>query len=519
MNQSRLKAKSLVLIVILSAGVAALSGNTPVFARDLTIAVPKNPDNLDPATENSNPNLRVVLSLYDTLVRFDYRNDGKIVPGLATEWKALDPKTLEFKLRPGVVFHNGDTFDANDVIATFSDVRLGRDKSVPTESEEFLGGIERIKAVDNMTVRIHIKAVDPIALDRFATFPAQIISETALKQARSYNDFTKLDAGSGPYALVSHEIGGATVLKKFDAYWGEAQAAADKVTFVTVPELSTRVAGLLSGQFDMITEIGTDEFLQIEGNPNGAVAGGPIETLRGVIFDSIDSPIADPRIRHAMNLAVDRRALVKGLYDGRTDVPRGWQVKTFGDMYLQDRPMDAYDPQKARELLKEASYDGKEIVWRTQHNYYTKQGETAQIVQSMWKAVGLNVKLEFKENWTQVLADTPDRAIIDASSGAYYPDPIGQFWRRLGPGGSFTKQKFFTVSADMAALGEELSTSVDTGHRRAVFAQMLDKFDEDPHSANFYTAAHFIGVRKDRLTYRALPTEYLDLTTTGVSFR
>jgi len=519
MNQSRMEPRTLVLIAILSAGVAALSGGAPAVAHDLTIAVPKNPDNLDPVTENSNPNLRVVLSLYDTLVKFDYRNGGKIVPGLATEWKILDPKTLEFKLRPGVVFHNGDTFDAKDVIATFSDVRLGRDKSVPTESEEFLGGIERIEAVDDMTVRIHMKSADPIALDRFATFPAEIISETALKQAPNYNDFTKLDAGSGPYVLVSHEVGGATTLKKFDAYWGDAKAAADKVTFVTVPELSTRIAGLLSGQFDMITEIGADEFPQIEGNPNGAVAGGPIETIRGVIFDSFDSPISDPRIRRAMNLAVDREALVKALYDGRTDVPHGWQLKTFGDMYLQDRPVDEYDPPKAKQLLKEAGYHGQEIVWRTQHNYYTKQGETAQIVQSMWKAVGLNVKLEFKENWTQVLADTPDRAIIDASSGAYYPDPLGQFWRRLRPRGSFANQKFFTVSPDMAALGEELSTSIDTAQRRKVFAQMLDKFDQDPNTANFYTAAHFIGVRKDRLSYSALPAEYLDLTTIGVSFR
>ncbi|QRM33268.1 ABC transporter substrate-binding protein [Microvirga sp. VF16] len=519
MTQTLRKTKITMLAAALSAGTAVLPGNAQVFAHDLTIAVPKNPDNLDPVTENSNPNLRMMLSLYDTLVKFDYRKGGKVVPALATEWQIIDPKTIEFKLRPGVSFHNGDTFDANDVLATFSDIRLGRDKSVPTQSKEFLGGIESIEAVDDMTVRIHTKTADPIALYRFATYPAQIISETALKQAPTYNDFTKLDAGSGPYSLVSHDLGGKTVLRKFDNYWGDAKAAADKVTFVTVPELSTRVAGLLSGQFDMITEVGTDEFAQIESNPNGAVAGGPIETIRGLIYDSIDSPISDPRIRRAMNLAIDRETLVKSLYDGRTDVPHGWQVKTFGDMYLQDRPIDEYNPETAKQLLKEAGYHGQEIVWRTQHNYYTKQGETAQVVQSMWKAVGLNIKLEFKENGTQVLADTPDRAIIDASSSAYYPDPLGQFWRRLGPSGSFAAQKFFTVSPDMVALGQDLATSIDTAHRRQVFAQMLDKFEKDPNSANLYTAAHFIGIRKDRLTYKALPTEYLDLTTTGVSFK
>jgi peptide/nickel transport system substrate-binding protein len=331
------KSKTALIVAALSAGVAALSCQTQALARDMTIAVPKNPDNLDPPTENSNPNLRIMLSLYDTLVRFDYRHGGKIIPGLATSWKVVDGKTIEFKLRPGVVFHNGDTFDADDVVATFEPERRGLDKTVVVQSNEMLGGIESVEVIDKMTVRIHMSAVDPIALDRFAAYPSQIISETAVKQAKTYADFTKLDAGSGPYSLESFQPSATVVLKKFDRYWGDDKAAADKVTFVQVPELSTRVAGLLSGQFDLITEIGTDEFPQIEGNPNGGVAGGSLPTIRGVVFDSIDSPIADPRIRQAMNLAIDRVGMVKSLYDGRTEVPHGWQHETFRVSWPGDR--------------------------------------------------------------------------------------------------------------------------------------------------------------------------------------
>lgn len=506
------------LIAILTIGVTLCAGQAGAFAHDLVVAVQKNPDNHDPVSENSNPNLRLMYSLYDTLVKIDYRHGGILAPDLATSWKVIDPKTIEFHLRPGVLFHNGDTFDAQDVVATFSPVRVGADKTVPVQSQPFFKGIDRVEVIDQMTIRIHMKADDAVAIYRFSTFPSQIISATALEQAKNYAEFTTLDAGSGPYSLVSQKLGGDVVIKKFDKYWGSSQAAADKVTFTVVPELATRIAGLLSGQFDVITEVGADEFRQIEANPNCAIVGGPVQSIRGLIFDSINSPIADPRIRRALNLAIDREALVKSLFMGRTSVPHGWQMETFGDMYLKDRPIPEYNPQQAKELLKEAGYSGQQIVYRTQQGYYTKQGETAQILQSMWKAVGVNVKLEFKENWGQVLADTPDRAIIDADSGAYYPDPMGQFWRRMGLG-EFADAHFWTVQPEMLKLGEELARSIDTERRRVVFAKMLDNFEQDPHAGILFGTPMFMGTRKDRLSMAPLPYAYLDLTTDGITFK
>ncbi|MCA6115239.1 oligopeptide ABC transporter oligopeptide-binding protein [Bradyrhizobium sp. WSM 1738] len=506
------------LLPILAISLTAFHGAASAFAHDLVIAVQKNPDNHDPVSENSNPNLRLMYSLYDTLVSVDYRNGGRLVPNLATSWSVIDPRTIEFHLRPGVVFHNGDTFDARDVVATFSPVRIGADKSVPVQSQPFFKGIDRVEVVDEMTIRIHMKSDDAVGIYRFSTYPSQIISATALEQAKTYAEFTEVDAGSGPYSLVSRKLGGDIVIKKFDKYWGSSKAAADKVTFTVVPELATRIAGLLSGQFDIITEVGADELRQIEAKPSCAIVGGPVQSIRGLVYDSIGSPIADPRIRRALNLAINRDALVKSLFAGRTSVPHGWQMQTFGDMYLSDRPTPEYNPKKARELLKDAGYSGQQIVYRTQQGYYTKQGDTAQILQSMWKAVGLNVKLEFKENWAQVRADTPDRAIIDADSGAYYPDPMGQFWRRMGPG-EFTDSQFFTVGPSMLTLGNELATSLDTKRRRAIFAKMLENFEEDPHAGILYVTPMFMGMRKDRLSMDPLPYAYLDLTTDGVTFK
>lgn len=496
----------------------ALFAGGSAAAQDLSIAVQALPDSLDPVTENSNVNLRIDYSLYETLVKTDYRDGGKFKPGLATEWTVIDAKTVEFKLRDGVVFHNGDTLDAADIVASFAPVRRGLDENVTVESRQFLGGIESVEVIDDMTVRIHMSEDDAIALNRFAGFPSQIISADAFDAAESYEDFAALAIGTGPYQLEEFAFGDHVTLKKFDAYWGVPEASAETVTFNAVPELSTRIAGLFSGQFDVITEIGTDEFAQIESNANTNVVGGPIENIRGLFYDSTNPVLDDPRIRRALNLAIDRQALVDAFYQGRTTVTNNWQMPIFGDMYLADYPMPEYNVEKAKALLEDAGYDGEEIVYRVLAGYYTKQMETAQVLQSMWAEAGLNVKLEVKENWSQILEDTETRHIFDGSFSAYYPDPMGQFWRRFGPN-SGLEGSYWHNTPEMLALGETLATSTDIDERRAAFREMLDRFEENPNGALLHTLAGFMAVRSDRLEMDPIPSEYLDLTTDGVIFK
>ncbi len=487
-------------------------------AQDLTIAVQKVADSLDPVTENSNVNLRTVYSLYETLVKTDYRDGGALKPGLATEWNVIDARTLEFKLRDGVSFHNGDTLDAADVVATFDPKRRGLDENVTVSSKQFLGGIDRVEVIDDMTVRIHMTADDAIALNRFAGFPSHIISADAFNAAETYEDFAAQAIGTGPYKLDEHVVGERVVLSRFDGYWGASKAAADTVTFTVVPELSTRIAGLISGQFDIITEIGADEFAQIEANATTEVAGGPVENIRGLFYDSTNETLDEPKIRQALNLSIDRQLLADTFYDGKTTVTNNWQMPVFGAMYLADYPMPEYNVEKAKALLEEAGYAGEEIVFRVLPGYYTKQLETAQVLQSMWADAGLNVKLEVKENWSQITEDTETRHIIDGSFTAYYPDPMGQFWRRFGPN-SGKEASYWNNSPEMLEMGETLATSVDVEERRATFRAMLDNFETNPHGALLHTLAGFMGVRSDRLTMDPIPSEYMDLTTDGVSFK
>ena len=330
-----------------------------VHASDLTIAVQRVPDALDPVQENSNINLRIMYSLFDTLIKVDYRNGGKLTPGLADSWTLIDGKTVEFKLKEGVQFHNGGEMKAEDIVFTFSPERLGKDNAETggtgvVVSKPFLGGIESVEAIDEYTVRISMKENDALILQRFANFPSQIVSKAAFEAAGSFVEFSRHPVGTGPYSLSDFVIGDHVTIEKFDGFHGTAPAAADTVTFTVVPEISTRIAGLRSGQFDIITEIGPDHIDEIENADNASITGGPVLNIRGLVYDSTNATLADPRIRRALNLSIDREGLTKALYQDRTSVPNGWQMDVFGDMYLADRPIPEFNIEKAKALLAEA---------------------------------------------------------------------------------------------------------------------------------------------------------------------
>lgn len=128
-------------------------------------------------------------------------------------------------------------------------------------------------------------------------------------------------------------------------------------------------------------------------------------------------------LRQAILHAIDRDLLVQALFSNQTVTANSFQSKTFGDLYIADADKKLYDPAKAKELIKASGYKGEPIVWRIQVGYYTQEMTVSQAIAGMLKAVGLNVKIEVKENWTQVEGAGKDRMINNASFSAYFPDP------------------------------------------------------------------------------------------------
>ena len=131
--------------------------------------------------------------------------------------------------------------------------------------------------------------------------------------------------------------------------------------------------------------------------------GGTILNHRLTVFDKNHAQLANPLVRRAFTHAIDRQAIVDSLWAGRTRVPHGLQWEFYGDMFHADWTVPQFDPALARDLLKQANYKGDPIPYRLLNNYYTNQTATAQVLVEMWRRVGLNVQIETKENWTQIM--------------------------------------------------------------------------------------------------------------------
>ncbi len=501
---------------------------TPALADsrpDLVVAVQKIPPNLDPMTENSNVHERVVYNIAETLIFIDDKDNQKLVPGLATEWKRLDDKTLEFKLRKGVKFHNGEEMTAEDVAFSFGPERLFHKERGWTFAQMYLGNLEPIEVIDSYTVRIRSKIPDFLLEKRFANYMSEIISKKAFLAAKDWNTWNRNVVATGPYKLVELKTADYIKLKAFDGYWGK-KAPAKTLTFKVVPEIASRIAGLTTGEYQIITEIPPDQLKSIDKIKGASSIGGAIPNIRTVQFDETNDLLNNADLRRALIMAVDRQLIVDSLYYGRTPVPSGYQMKLFSDMYIEDFQGQSYDPDKAQALVKKSGYKGQTIYYRILSNYYTLEVATAQILVEMWKAVGLKVKIEVKENWSQILQNDETRHLYNVSNTAYYSDPVGQIWRRLGPkswmrvenkyGG---KEPVYIFDEKFDAWGKTLETSTDLETRRKAVRNMLNYVEfEDPAQINLHALTMFYG-KSDKIIWTPYPGARMDLKATGLSFK
>lgn len=488
---------------------AVLRAQSPA-RRTITVAVQANPLVLDPIMSESNVAYRVVYNIFDTLIDTDYLDNLKLKPGLATSWRRIDGKTLELSLRQNVKFHNGETMTADDVVYTFSPQRLNSEVAQQANVvAAYWRNLDRVEKVDDLTVRVIMKVDDVLLEHRLANWSAQIVSAQGFRTAGGWEAWGRKPIGTGPFRVVELRRDEQIVLEAFEDYWAGGPAIAG-LRFRVVPELASRTAGLASGEFDLITELSPDQVSVVARNTAVEVIGSTINNHRLVIYDSMTNPVLrDPRVRQAMNIAIDRQLIADTLFGGRTAVPRSLQWEFFGDMYLADFPAYRPDPARARELLRAAGYRGEAIQYRTHVNYYTNELATAQVLAGMWQAVGLNIEIAVRENWNQVLEQTPGRGIRNWSNTAVYPDPLSSLWRQHGTAAIQGRYNEWS-DPEYDRLGLILERSLDQGERRTAFRRMLTIWEiENPCGTVLHQNIILYGKRKD-LNWRSYPHQSMD---------
>ncbi|UVK49671.1 ABC transporter substrate-binding protein (plasmid) [Mesorhizobium sp. AR02] len=464
---------------------------------DLIIAVQDNPPQLDPLRLTTNITYRLAASIYDTLIRIDYLNGERLVPGLAESWHQVDARTWDVVIRKGVHFHDGSVMTSEDVAYTFGPERM-LTEGLPGQSisRQFFSVLEKVAALNESTVRFVTKQADPLFEFRLSNWTSQIISKAAFQKAGNWDKWALSPVGTGPYRVAEVKAGDRIRLVAHDQYWG-GQPPFSSLTFKVMPEAASRVNALAAGDAHIITEVTPDQIATIKGHGNLDVVGGPINNIRCVNYGTFGGPLKDVRIRQALNLSIDREAIAKQLFSGMVDVPRGFQWQAYGDMFVENFPMPAYDPDAAKKLLSEAGYSGAPIEYRILANYYTAELDVAQTLQQMWQAVGINVQLKVCENWGQMFAQ-PNYAIFDGSADMIYPDILGSLWTNYGPDGFIRFEAKSWSNTEFDEIGKKLQTLTDRTERRTLHERVLKIFNEiDPPGTVLYNTPMLYGKRGD----------------------
>ena len=436
--------------------------------RELVVAQGGDISKFDPHFSTSSNDIRVSFNVFDNLV--SRHPDSKLHPGLATEWKREGQTQWTFKIRQGVKWHNGDPFTAAD--AKFSLERTW-DPKIATRVSTVFTTIDRIEAPDAATLIVHTKKPDPLLPARLAFYGGQIVPQKYVEKVGG-EEFNAKPVGTGPVRFVSWTKDDKLVLEANPDYWG-GRIEVDRVVVRSIPETAPRIASLLKGEVDVITQLPPDQEERVRGNASTKVAGALYAGLYVLAVNSKRPPLDNPLVKQALSLAVDRQAIVKELWRGRGIVPSGPIAR--GDNHFDAKlPPLAYNPGEARERLRKGAYRGEEIVIETTVGYTANDKPMAEAIQGMWRDVGVNAKVEVLEYSVraQKNRDKSFKGLWWSDPTSTLGDPDGMMWRLLSPGGP----QDYWRHPRFDELGEAARFSVDEKFRAEAYREMTKIFLE-----------------------------------------
>lgn len=358
----------------------------------LVIAQPSDVSTMDPQDSLSTTGDRVFRNTYSRLFYWD--DDMELQNDAVDSYEQIDDETWIFTLKDGITFHNGDSLTAEDV--EYSLNRVMTDESL--KEFPYFTQLQEVKAIDDLQVEITTDGPMPTLLNLLAKSGSDILPKQYIEEV-GFDEFMKNPIGSGPYKIVEWKIDDRVILEPYGDYFGD-EPKWDEVVVRAIPENSTRVAELLTGGVDIITDVPPNEWERIDGSDDADLESGTTTRVVLLVVRTTDGYVtADPKVREAIDLAINNEILVESILQGsgvpvRTRVPEevfGSNIDLY-DSYL-------YDLERAKELLAEAGYpDGVDITFTASRDRYMLDAEVAEAVSAMLGEAGFNVNLEVLES-------------------------------------------------------------------------------------------------------------------------
>jgi len=384
---------------------AAVAVLSPAVAQNVSVGVASNPTSVDPHYHNLSPNNALAAHIYDTLVKRDANN--RLTPGLAVSWKLIDDTTWEFKLRPGVKFHNGQDFTAADVV--YSIARPAKVVNSPGSFAVYSRPAKSVEVVDPLTVRIKTDGLYPLLPTDLSVV---YIVPASLGEGASTEDFNsgKNAIGTGPFKLGAFKPGDRAELVRNDAYWGR-KAHWQNVSYRFIANNGARVAALLAGDVALIEAVPTTEVATLRKDPKVQISEinsarivflwfdhsreGPTPFVKGPNGEELTkNPFKDLRVRQALSMAINRPAIVERVMENAA-IAAGQLLPPGSYSYVPGLNPTPFDAAKAKALLAEAGYpNGFRVTLHGPNDRYVNDAKIIQAVGQMWTRIGVQTQVE-----------------------------------------------------------------------------------------------------------------------------
>ncbi len=495
--------KNILSVVVLAALTIALGGCAGGKAGDgssldsgIVIGIPQDiEDSLDPHEAVAAGTKEVLFNMYEGLLKPD--SEGNLNPALAGEYSiSEDGKTYTFKLREGVLFHDGTAVTAGDVKYSIEKCADAGNGDALNLAAAF-SNIKELNTPDDKTVEIVLKEKDT----DFLSYMTVAVIPEANKEPRTD------PIGTGPYKFVSRSPQESIVMEKFEQYWGEP-AHIQNVTFKISP-VDTAVMDLEGGSIDMYARISSAQAAQLGDNFN--IEEGTMNLVQAMYLNHDCEYFRDKRVRQALCYGIDEQGILDLTSEGKGTVIGSSMFPAFGKYYM-DELKDTYprDVEKAKELLAEAGYpDGFSFTVKVPSNYQPHI-DTAQVLAEQLKEIGVTADIELIE-WDSWLSDVyTDRnyeaTVVGVDAASLTARALLERFDSEA-GNNFINYK----NAEYDAAFESAVNTTDDGEQTKFYKECEKILAEDAANVYIQDMASFVALNKRYAGYEFYPLYVQDV--------
>nr|WP_309402178.1 ABC transporter substrate-binding protein [Aminobacter niigataensis]WMD00119.1 ABC transporter substrate-binding protein [Aminobacter niigataensis] len=458
-----------------------LLGRAQAQGGTLTVSLPNNPSTLDPFYQANHDALVISQSIFENLIAVD--TDGNLVPQLAAAMPEVSEDQLEytFKLREGVKFHNGKVLDAEDVKYSFDWVLNPENKAL---RRPLFYRIAEVTVVDPLKVKFRLS--EPFRPWLYYMMKYMGIVPKGSREELGADKFKSapVGVGTGPAKFVEWRQNDRVVLERNADYWEEGAPKWDKLVVRVIPDESSRLAYLLTGQLDVISSPSPKDYVNLQKNPDVVV--GAKQTLGGWFFlmtNNQTAPFDDINVRRAISSAIDRKMIADHIYYGLVAPasipapPGSWWFDEDADA------VNAYDPAKAKTLVQQSKYAGKcEFdMLVPSHPYLVDVRDAAVIIQAQLAEIGVKVNIQELEQGV-LLQQTRNGTYTAALQVWMSPgEPTYMIDLIYGKDNVFSKSVGWTNERAWDLIGQTYRHS-DEATLKPIFTELLGELaDQAPH--------------------------------------